>query len=346
MTIRNAIISAGFAGFRASGLHRAASLAVRGRGVILTFHRVRRERPASSYAPNGALEITPQFLDLALDVVRREGFELVSLDEARRRLVEGEGAPFAALTFDDGYRDTLDEALPVLERRRAPFTVYCATGFIERAARLWWLELEEAIRRLDTVDIGTARLAAQTPAEKSAAFDRIYWLLRGRSEPELLETVGDLARRAGFDSETLSDGLFMEWSEVFQLSRHPLATIGAHGVTHRRLAHWSAAEARAEMADCKGSLEARLGLEVKTFAYPVGDPTSAGSREFGLARELGFATAVTTRPGMLFPEHAQRLTSLPRVSVNGRWQRVEALEALLSGAPFWLWNGGRRVAAA
>jgi len=83
----------------------------------------------------------------------------VSLDEARRRLVEGEGAPFAALTFDDGYRDTLDEALPVLERQRAPFTLYCATGFIERTARLWWLELEEAIRRLETLDIGTARLA-------------------------------------------------------------------------------------------------------------------------------------------------------------------------------------------
>ena len=346
MTIRNAIIGAGFAALQASGLHRAARSAARGRGVILTFHRVRPERPATGYAPNRALEITPQFLDLALDVVRREGFELVSLGEARRRLVEGEGAPFAALTFDDGYRDTLDEALPVLEQRRAPFTVYCATGFIERTARLWWLELEEAIRRLDTVDIGTARLAARTPAEKSAAFDRIYWLLRARSEPTLLETIGDLARRAGVDSETLSDGLFMDWSEVIQLSRHPLATIGAHSVTHRRLAHWSEGEARAEMAASKAMLEARLGIEVNTFAYPVGDPTSAGSREFYLARELGFATAVTTRPGMLFPEHAQRLTALPRVSVNGRWQRVDALEVLLSGAPFWLWNGGRRIAAA
>ena len=100
------------------------------------------------------------------------------------------------------------------------------------------------------------------------------------------------------------------------------------------------------MAASKALLEARLGIEVKTFAYPVGDPTSAGSREFDLARELGFATAVTTRPGMLFPEHAQRLTALPRVSVNGRWQRVDALEVLLSGAPFWLWNGGRRISAA
>ncbi|MGA7196931.1 MAG: polysaccharide deacetylase, partial [Roseiarcus sp.] len=107
MTIKNAIISAGFAGFHASRLHRAASALARGRGLILTFHRVRPERPATGYAPNGALEITPQFLELTLDVVRREGFELVSLGEARRRLVEAQGAPFAALTFDDGYRDTL-----------------------------------------------------------------------------------------------------------------------------------------------------------------------------------------------------------------------------------------------
>jgi peptidoglycan/xylan/chitin deacetylase (PgdA/CDA1 family) len=164
--------------------------------------------------------------------------------------------------------------------------------------------------------------------------------LRERSEPKLLEVIGDLARRAGVDSETPSDGLFMDWSEVIQLSRHPLATIGAHSVTHRRLALWSEGEARAEMAASKALLEARLGIEVKTFAYPVGDPTSAGSREFDLARELGFATAVTTRPGMLFPEHAQRLTALPRVSVNGRWQKANALEVLLSGAPFWLWNGG------
>ena len=346
MTIKNAIISAGFAGFHASRLHRAASALARGRGLILTFHRVRPERPATGYAPNGALEITPQFLELTLDVVRREGFELVSLGEARRRLVEAQGAPFAALTFDDGYRDTLTDALPVLERRRAPFTVYCATGFIERTARLWWLELEEAIRRLETVDIGRARIPARTPAEKSAAFDRIYWLLRGRPEPELLQTVGDLALRAGVDRQALSDGLFMDWNDVIRLSRHPLATIGAHSVTHRRLAHWSADQARAEMANSKASLEARLGIEVDAFAYPVGDPTSAGTREFELAREVGFATAVTTRPGMLFPEHARRLTALPRVSVNGHWQRAEALEVLLSGAPFWLWNGGRRIAAA
>ena len=132
MTMRNALISAGFAGFRASGLHRLARVATRGRGVILTFHRVRPWRDATpGYAPNRLLEITPEFLDLALGVVEGQGFELVSLDEARRRIAGSSSAPFAALTFDDGYRDMLHIALPVLERRRAPFTVFCAIGFVE-----------------------------------------------------------------------------------------------------------------------------------------------------------------------------------------------------------------------
>ena len=350
MPFRNALIRAGFAGFRASGLHRLARAATRGRGVVLTFHRVLHARsPARRYAPNRNLEITPEFLDLALQVVRGEGFNLVSLDEARRRIVDPRSEPFAAVTFDDGYRDTFEVALPVLERRSAPFAVYCATGFIERTARLWWLELEEAIRRLETVELSVGsrrlRLAARTPEEKSAAFDSIYWLLRERSEAELLETIGELARRAVVEGGRLGEELFMDWSELEALSRHQLATIGAHGVTHRRLAQWSAAEAQAEMAGSKAALEARLGIPVRHFAYPVGDATSAGRREFDLARELGFETAVTTRPGMLFDDHAGRLTELPRISVNGRWQSVDAMEILLTGAPLWLWNRGRRIAA-
>jgi peptidoglycan/xylan/chitin deacetylase (PgdA/CDA1 family) len=351
MTLRNALIGAGFAGFRVSGLHRLARVATRGRGIILMFHRVRPWREATpSYAPNRLLELTPDFLDLALGVIVGQGFELVSLDEARRRIANRKSAPFAALTFDDGYRDLADAALPVLERHGAPFAVYCAIGFVEGGARLWWLELEEAIRRLETVEVSVAArklcFAARTPTEKTAAYERIYWRLRARPEAELLAAIGDLARRAGVVSEALAKDLFMDWSELAALSRHPLATIGAHGLTHRRLAHLPAAEARAEMADSKAALEARLGVEVRHFAYPVGDATSAGQREFEFARAVGFETAVTTRPGMLFSEHAGRLTELPRVSVNGLWQDAGALEILLTGAPFWLWNRGRLVARA
>jgi peptidoglycan/xylan/chitin deacetylase (PgdA/CDA1 family) len=114
-------------------------------------------------------------------------------------------------------------------------------------------------------------------------------------------------------------------------------------MTHRMLAKSPEWLAREEMAGSKATLESRLDLDVAAFAYPVGDATSAGPREFELARRVGFSCAVTTRPGMLFAEHAGHLTALPRVSVNGLWQSTAALEVLLSGAPFALWNRGRRV---
>jgi peptidoglycan/xylan/chitin deacetylase (PgdA/CDA1 family) len=335
------MVGAGFAAMQATGLHKA--IAAPGRGFVLTLHRVRPWRPVTSgYAPNRLLEVTPEYLDDALSLIATRGFEFVTLEEAARRLAQG-GAPFAALTFDDGYRDTRDVALPVLERHGAPATVFFAIGMIERTARLWWLELEEAIRRLDAVQLDPMRLPTRTPREKSATFERVYWALRARPEAELLDAVAKLAKEAGVASAALAEPEFMTWDDTRAFAAHPLVTVGAHSLTHRRLAQWPTEVARAEIAGSKAALEARLGGEVSSFAYPVGDPTSAGPREFALAREAGFRLAVTTRPGMLFAEHAAHLHALPRVSLNGLWQDLGYLDVLISGAPFVLWNRGRRL---
>ena len=325
----------------ATGLHRA--LAQPGAGLILALHRVRPfAPPLPGYAPNRLLEVTPEFLDAALARIAERGFEFVDLAEAMRRLDHG-GAPFAALTFDDGYRDTRDLALPLLEKHNAPATVFCCIGFMERTARLWWGELEEAIRRLDRVEADGLVFPARTPLEKSAAYERLYWTLRSRPEAALLDVVAGLAEEVGVTSAALADEMFLDGEETAALGRHPLITIGAHSLNHRRLAHWPEAEAFAELSESKAELERRLGRSVTQFAYPVGDPTSAGPREFALAAKAGFEIAVTTRPGLLFPEHAGARLALPRVSLNGLWQDLGFLDILLSGAPFRVWNRGRRV---
>jgi peptidoglycan/xylan/chitin deacetylase (PgdA/CDA1 family) len=347
MAFKHKVIAAGFAAFRLSGLHRVVAPLTRGRGVILTFHRVRPfSPPTPGYAPNRLLEIEPDFFDAALALVRWLGFDFVSLAEARRRLIEG-GPRFAAMTFDDGYRDTRDFALPILEKHGAPATVFFATGFLDRTARLWWLELEEALRRLDAatvaIDGRALTVAARTPAEKAAAFERLYWALRARPEEALIAATGALAEQAGVSGAAIADALFMDWDEAAAFAAHPLIAAGAHSRAHRMLAKGAEAEARAEMAGSKTELEGRFGCAVDAFAYPVGDKTSAGPREFALARQAGFACAVTTRPGMLYAEHAAHLWALPRVSVNGMWRSLGDLESLLSGAPLLLWNRGRRV---
>jgi peptidoglycan/xylan/chitin deacetylase (PgdA/CDA1 family) len=342
MSMKRHLIAAGFSLFRAARLHRLAGPALRGRGVILTFHRVRPARK-NVFAPNALLEITPDYFDAVLTRIRASGLEIVTLDEGLRRLVSGDGAAFAVLTFDDGFRDVADHALPILKRHRAPFMNYIAPGFPARAARLWWVELDEAVRRLDRIELGALDLPARDASEKAVAFEKVYWAFRARGEQALLDGFAVLRDRAGVDAQALVEELCLDWEGLRRLGACDLAAFGPHSMTHPRLRRIPEDLARAEMAESRRALEAELGRPCPHFAYPVGDPTSAGPREFALAAELGFASAVTTRPGMIFDDHAAHLHALPRVSVNGLWQDIASFDVLLSGAPFALWNRGRRL---
>ena len=346
MNLKQRAIKAGFGLFRATGLHRLAGAALRGRGAILMFHRV---RPAAgkSFAPNGPLEITPAFFDAVLTRLRDSGLELVSLDEAMRRLLSGEGGPFAALTFDDGFRDVMQYGLPALERHGAPFTCYIAPGLADRTARLWWVELELAISRLSWIEFELdgrrVKLPAASDAQKSAAFARIAGLLRAGREGELRAIVARLSEEAGIDGRALVAANCLDWGELRALAAHELATLGAHSLSHSSLAQLPAEAARTEMRCSRARIEQEIGRPCRHFAYPYGDRSSAGLREFGFAEDLGFASAVTTRPGMVFPEHATHPMALPRLSVNGQWQDIAQFDVLLSGAAFALWNRGRRL---
>ena len=96
----------------------------------------------------------------------------------------------------------------------------------------------------------------------------------------------------------------------------------------------------------RARIESALQRPIVHLAYPYGDRGAAGQREFALARAAGYKTAVTTRPGMIFPESADHLTALPRVSLNGNYQDARILPVLTSGAATAMWNGFRRVDAA
>jgi peptidoglycan/xylan/chitin deacetylase (PgdA/CDA1 family) len=341
---RHRLFRAGFRAITAAGADRWLAPAARGRGVILTFHHVRPE-PVPGFAPNALLSITPAFLDRTLTLLAARGFDLIGLDQVPERLAAPEGGrPFAVLTFDDGYRDNVEHAQAVLARHGAPWTLFVTSDFAEGRGRLWWIELERAVARLDAVRLGSGLvLPARTDAEKTAAFETVYRMLRAGPEPVLLEEIARLCREAGFAPGGLARELCLTWDALRDLARDPTVTLGAHTLTHPMLAKHEAGFAQREIAESRARIEAELGRPVRHLSYPVGDPTSAGPREFETARRLGFATAVTTRPGHLFTEHAEHRHALPRVSVNGLHQSDAALASLLSGVPFLAWNRGRRL---
>lgn len=337
-TARKLVLNA--AGY--SGVARAMRPWLGGRGAILMLHRVTAS-PTSPLGLHRHLAIHPEFLDALLGDLRRRGISVVSLDEAIAHIASSDKGRVVAITSDDAYYDNLAEALPVFEAHDAPFTIYVAPGLTSGEVVPWWEALEELIARRNVVHLPTAdgmvTLECADIASKRMAAQRFFAHLT-REVPEteqqtVLEQLGA--------SQSQGSRLFMSWDEVRFLSRHRLATIGAHTIHHYNLARLPLEMARSEMADSATVIKAETGVRPSHFAYPYGYPGAAERREVEIARDLGFASAVTTRHGVLHAKHAAHLHALPRISVNGNYQKVNYLLTLVSGITTPLSNRGRRV---
>lgn len=343
------LLRAGLAALYHSGGHRLLAPLTQGVGAILMLHRVVPDRP-EAFQPNRILQITPRFLEQAIVAVRDQGYDIVSLDEVHQRLSEGAfDRPFVAFSFDDGYVDNYDLAYPIFTKHRAPFAIYVPSEFPDGNGELWWLTLETIIASVDRLvlkmDGRQREFRSATTSEKNRAFHTIYWWLRGIDEREARRVVRDLCRGIGFDPGEHGRTQMMNWRQLQEISRDSLVTIGAHTRHHFSLAKLGEAEARAEIEEGRRRLERELRLPCRHLSFPYGGPDAAGAREFRLARELGFKTAVTTRKGVLHAAEVAHLTALPRVSLNGDYQDERFLQVLLSGAPFALLNGLRRFEA-
>jgi peptidoglycan/xylan/chitin deacetylase (PgdA/CDA1 family) len=349
--LRKRAIRAGLETLYFTGTHRLARSFFAGIGAILTFHRVLPPHD-EPFQPHRGLEVTPAFLDAALAALRQADVDIVSMDEAWRRLNGDPGERrFVAVTFDDGYRDTLEYAWPILKRHGVPFTLFVASAFAEGTGVLWWEALGQAVAKNSALDVemdGALRhFDCSTPQAKDETFAMLYGWLRGKQhETDLEAAIGAIAAENGIDTGAQCRELCMGWENLAGLAADPLVTIGAHTVSHPFLAKCDDGTVRAEMTGSRLAIEQKLGVRPQHFAYPVGAPDAVGPREFAIAAEVGYRTGVTTRPGVIFADHSRHPTALPRISVNGEFQQLRFLEVLLSGTATALLNGFRRIDAA
>jgi peptidoglycan/xylan/chitin deacetylase (PgdA/CDA1 family) len=349
--LRSTVIRTGLEALYYSGAHHLLRPLFAGVGAIFMLHHV-RPRDGRAFQPNHHLEIEPSFLRATLSHLRAHDIDIVTMDEAHRRLVEKNFVRrFACFTLDDGYRDNRDHALPVFREFDAPCIVYAVSDFADGTGRLWWVAMERALANASAIEVEiggrTTRMEANTAAEKQAAFDRLHdWLRALPGEHDVLREVAALCVRHGVDESAICRELCMSWDELKAFAGDPLVTIGAHTITHPNLARQSEQVALNELKTSRERIETALGRSVLHLAYPYGDRIAAGPREFALAKAAGFKTAVTTRPGMLFPESGDHMTALQRVSLNGNYQDERILPVLTSGAATAVWNGFRRIDAA
>lgn len=332
-----------------SGLAPLARPLLGGVGAILMLHSV-TAHPRHAKGFNEHLIIDPDFLDRMIVTMKEDGYVFVSMDEAVERLKGHKSANrFAAITLDDGYRDNMVEALPIFEKHDAPFTIYVAPAQIDGTIDLWWEVLEEIVQLRDIIYLNTpggrVTLDCSTLAKKNESLNKLHeYVTLDIPEVDQQGVLRQIANDAGVDLKDLQRGRLLSWDEIRSLMANPLVTIGAHTVSHYNLARLSEEDARREIREAARIIETEIGIAPVHMSYPYGYPSAVGQREVTLAKEAGFLSAVTTRHGVLHGAHAGHLTALPRISINGRYQRLNHVRTMLSGITTPLANAGKLVA--
>jgi peptidoglycan/xylan/chitin deacetylase (PgdA/CDA1 family) len=296
------------------------------RAVVLMFHEIQRD--CRSELMTGT---SVALFEYSLNWLRQEGWEIVSLEACLERLAtDPRPRRYAVLTFDDGYRDNLTTALPILERYQAPFIVYVPTHALTRTLQSWWLGLREIFRSSDTVTIDAMGVRFRCPdfTDKGSALNKVtQWIHEDyRRAAQLAPTF----KQAGLSLSALNEEYFLDERELQVLARHPLASIGGHTASHPALAYLDIHSARAEMTDNRNYLEELLQRPVRHIAYPYGTARACGTREQYLAKEIGFSTAVTTRHAQL-SDKKLNCFALPRLGVGGQFDTKAAFEARMNG---------------
>lgn len=313
-------------GVRGLGLLPVCRRFFAGSAVILMFHEVQRD--CRSELMTGA---SVELFEYSVSWLQREGWVIVSLQECLERLAEDDRSRrYAVITFDDGYRDNVSVALPILERHNAPFTMYVPTTALTRTMDCWWLGVRELIRSSEavTIDAMGARFRCPDLRTKRAALSKVRdWVHQDYKRSAALATTFE---NGGISLSALNDRYFLDPGELQSLARHPLASIGGHSTSHQALSVLDATSAQAELVDNRNYLENLLQLPVRHLAYPYGTPGACGLREEYLAKEAGYASAVTTRHGQLTGDGLDQF-ALPRIGVGSAYDTEVSFAARLSG---------------
>ena len=268
-----------------------------GRLSIFIFHRVLPAEDA--YFP---YEPGVERFDQIVSFIARQ-FRVLPFLEAAQRLAAGQlPAAAACITFDDGYADNFELAVPILRKHGVTGTFFIATAYVD-GGRMWNDVVSDAVRlapagTIDWRDLGVSPVVVGDVASRFAAYRQMQQQLKYVGQRQRTEWTDEIAKRAGLPE---TSALMMTRAQVRALPALGM-DVGGHTQTHPILARVDDAVARDEIGGGREVLTDWLGFAPQVFAYPNGRPgTDYLPRDVALVRSAGYCAAVSTAPGVGTP---------------------------------------------
>lgn len=244
-----------------------------------------------------------------LSYLRRVGVHLVSVEDlvdaaiarADSRATPGRDVPTVAFTVDDGYRDFLDVAVPILAEFDCPATAFVVPDVIDGKLWFWWDQLawiqRHSARAAITIALrgGSASLACGNAPEAAASMERLQERLKALPNAERLEALQSLARAAEVSIPDVPPSEFavMSWDDLRGAERRGLR-FGAHTMTHPILSMCTDEQSRWEISASIARVREEVAQPSTVFCYPNGRAIDFGEREIASLKAAGSLAAVST----------------------------------------------------
>lgn len=265
--------------------------------VVLIYHRVVE------------LSHDPQRLAVRPDRFRehiralRASFDILRFEQDWSSLTR----PAVVLTFDDGYADNLEHALPILKQLHAPATFFIATGYVGGSREFWWDELERVLLRGGAGQIlqhiGPVTMARRYDGaradEREALYHDLHPRLKQLSIADREAVLVELNQAFADVPGPRATHRVMRADEVVQMGASEVVTLGAHTVWHQPLSSLSAAVQREEIECSRAALQAWTTHPVSVFSYPFGNHDDYTPQTVALCRDLGFDRVAANHPGVV-----------------------------------------------
>ena len=272
--------------------------------AVLTYHHVCDPRSDYRYDPDVA-DVTPAQFRRHMLLVRRY-CNPIDLDKLVSALDGGSLPPNPCLiTFDDGYRSNLTEALPILRELNLPATFFIATGFATHRRLYWWDRIAYLVAHATASSIQLSYPVAKTIGlgDRAAARAALVKVVKDHRELDLERYLVEVAAAAGVAwdrarERTLADELIMTWDEIRSLAAAGM-TIESHSRDHRVLETMTPAALADDLRGARDELERELGKPSRAIAYPVGRSIARYPAVHGAIAEAGYQLGFTNASGVI-----------------------------------------------
>ena len=284
----------------------------RGRGAILVYHRIVKDDQIKEDLELGLTVSCSNFEKQIKEL--KSKYKICSMNEFVENLKKKTNEYMVTITFDDGYKDNLFQALPILTKHQVPATIYVTTRFLDKDVDIWWYELADIIQNKTDLNFEYNRkkfnFLLKNKKQKSLAYKNLKNLFKNLKidqQNQLIEKITGKKKRKNYSNICLNS------EEVLILEKNPLITIGSHGHNHQNLKILSNDEVKFEITKSLEILEKLLNHKVKHFAYPFGGKDHVSTREQKMIENMNFDAAVI---GSVYPIKDCNFFSLPRIYVG------------------------------